>query len=103
VLDVGSGDGAAANAAQMSHPTGLAVDAAGNVYIADTTNGVIRKVTTDGNINTIAGLGPTAGGFAGDGSAATAAYLWGPLDVAVDSSSNIFVADWGNHLIRKIH
>jgi sugar lactone lactonase YvrE len=97
-----TGDGGPANSAQLQLPVGIAVDGAGNLYIADSANNAIRKVTSDGNINTIAGLGPTAPGFSGDGAAASVANLWGPLDVAVDSSSNIYIADTNNANVRKI-
>jgi sugar lactone lactonase YvrE len=97
-----TGDGGPANGAQLQLPVGIAVDGAGNLYIADSANNAIRKVTTDGNINTIAGLGPTAPGFSGDTAAATAANLDGPLDVAVDSSSNVYIADTNNANVRKI-
>jgi sugar lactone lactonase YvrE len=97
-----SGDGGPAVGAQLQLPVGLAVDGAGDLFIADSANNAIRKVTTDGNINTIAGLGPTAPGFAGDTAAATAANLDGPLDVAVDSSNNVYIADTNNANVRKI-
>jgi sugar lactone lactonase YvrE len=97
-----NGDGGPANGAQLQLPVGIAVDGAGNLYIADSANNAIRKVTTDGSISTIAGLGPTAPGFSGDGAAASTANLWGPLDVAVDSSSNIYIADTNNANVRKI-
>ncbi len=97
-----NGDGGPANSAQLQLPVGIAVDGAANLYIADSANNAIRKVTTDGNINTIAGLGPNDPGFAGDGGPATAANLWGPLDVTVDTSSNVYIADTNNANIRKI-
>lgn len=97
-----TGDGGPAIGAQLQLPVGIAVDGAGNLYIADSANNAIRKVTTDGNIQTIAGLGPTAPGFAGDTAAATAANLNGPLDVAVDSNGSVYVADTNNANVRKI-
>ena len=97
-----TGDGGPANSAQLQLPVGIAVDGAGNLYIADSANNAIREVTSDGNIRTIAGLGPNAPGFGGDGGAAAAANLWGPLDVAVDSSSNIYIADTNNANVRRI-
>jgi trimeric autotransporter adhesin len=98
-----SGDGGPANGAQLHLPAGIAVDGAGNLYIADSANNAIREVSVGGgNISTIAGLGPTAPGFSGDLSAAVAANLNGPLDVAVDSSGNVYIADTNNANIRLI-
>ena len=97
-----TGDGGPAIGAQLQLPVGIAVDGAGNLYIADSANNAIRKVTTDGNIATIAGLGPNAAGFSGDTAVATAANLNGPLDVAVDKNSNVYVADTNNANVRKI-
>jgi sugar lactone lactonase YvrE len=97
-----NGDGGPANSAQLQLPVGIAADLAGNIYIADSANNVIRKVTTDGTINTIAGLGPTSAGFSGDGAAATAANLDGPLDVAVDKDGVVYIADTNNANVRRI-
>ena len=73
----------------------------GNVYIADFTNNRIRKITiSTGIISTIAGTG--TGGFGGDGGQATAASLYYPIGVALDSSGNLYIADYFNHRIRKI-
>ena len=93
------GDGAAATAAYLDTPTGVAVDSSGNVYIADSHNHRIREVS-GGIITTVAGTGTP--GFAGDGGAATAAQLWLPSAVAVDSSGNVYIADTKNQRIRKI-
>jgi uncharacterized protein (TIGR03437 family) len=95
-----SGDGKAATSAELLNPSAVAVDSSGNLYIADTFNHVIREVTTNGNISTIAG--DNTGGYAGDGGAATAAELEFPTGVAVDSSGNIYIADSGNNVIREI-
>jgi uncharacterized protein (TIGR03437 family) len=95
-----SGDGGLAVDASLGDPMGVAVDAAGNVYIADTFNSKIRKVTPDGVINTIAGDGIEA--FFGDGSLATKAALYFPHDVTVDSSGNVYIADTGNNRIREL-
>ena len=94
------GDGAAATDAQLNGPIDVAVDASGNLYIADLRNNRIRKVDTAGNISTVAGIG--APGFSGDGAAATAAQLNGPIDVAVDASGNLYIADLRNNRIRKV-
>jgi hypothetical protein len=96
-----SGDGGAATSAQLDSPTGIAVDASNNVYIADTHNNRIREVlASTGVINTIAGTG--VAGFAGDGGAATSALLNYPTAVAVDSAGNIYIADTNSHRIREI-
>lgn len=93
-----SGDGSAAITAQIAKPTGLAVDSAGNIYIADSPNNRIRKIT-NGFISTVAGGAPGAGG---DNGPATLAQLNFPTAVAVDSSGNLYIADTGNHRIRKV-
>ena len=95
------GDGGPATAATLDGPAGVWIDAAGNLYIADTGNQRIRKVDRDGIINTIAGKG-TFRAFGGDGGPATAASFWGPCAVAVDASGNIHIADTGNRRIRKV-
>jgi poly(3-hydroxybutyrate) depolymerase/sugar lactone lactonase YvrE len=84
----------------LSLPTGLAVDQDGNLYIADSENHRIRKVTPDGTVSTIAGTG--AAGFSGDGGPAPAAQLQAPWGLAVDSAGNLFIADTGNHRVRKV-
>ena len=86
-----SGDGGAATSASLNNPSGVAVDGAGNIYIADTYNQRIRKVDASGNISTVAGNGSF--GFSGDGGAATSASLDDPFGVAVDSAGNIYIAD----------
>jgi hypothetical protein len=95
------GDGGPAASAQLYNPSAAAVDSAGNVYIADTYNQVIRKVSTAGNISTVAGT-PQSGGYGGDGGQATSAHLYYPSGVAVDSSGNLYIADTYNHIIRKV-
>jgi sugar lactone lactonase YvrE len=96
-----SGDGGAAASAQLMQPSGLAVDSAGNLYIADTGNNVIRKVTVaTGLISTVAGNGTP--GYSGNGSLATIAQLGHPRYVAVDGSGNLFIADSDNSVIRKV-
>jgi len=96
-----SGDGGVATAAKLRGPVGVAVDAAGNVYITDNRNNVVRKVSTTGIISTIAGT--STAGYAGDGGAATAAQLSRPVGIAVDASSNVFIADARNEVVRKIN
>ncbi|MBL8235968.1 MAG: hypothetical protein JNM66_01010 [Bryobacterales bacterium] len=95
-----SGDGAAATAAQLNYPSAVEVDSAGNIYIADTSNHRIRKVTPAGIISTIAGNGTA--GFGGDSGQATAAALWFPLGVTRDPAGNLYIADAYNNRIRKI-
>ncbi len=95
-----SGDGGAATNAQFFGPAGVAVDAAGNLYIADALNNRVRKVDARGVITTIAGTG--AYGYSGDGGAATNALLNEPLGVAVDRSGSLFIADAHNSVVRKI-
>jgi sugar lactone lactonase YvrE len=93
------GDGGAPASALLDTPTGVAVDANGNLYIADSHNNRIREVS-GGVITTIAGTGTA--GFSGDGGAATSAMLAGPTAVAVDSNGKVYIADTGNHRIREI-
>ena len=95
-----AGDGGSARAARLNGPTGVTVDAAGNVYVADTANHRIRKVTPAGVITTIAGTG--TGGFSGDGGQATAAQLFAPGGVAVDGAGNVYVGDTSNNRVRKV-
>ena len=96
-----SGDGGPAIQASLSNSYGMAVDNAGNIYIADTSSNYrIRKVDTSGIITTVAGNGQY--GFSGDGGPAIQASLAGPTGVAVDSAGNIYIADYFNHRIRKV-
>lgn len=94
----GSADGTG-SAARFFLPYGLAIDGAGNVYVADGGNHLIRKVTPDGVVSTLAGSVNQPGAVNGAG---TAARFNNPFGVAVDSAGNVYVADSGNHLIRKI-
>jgi uncharacterized protein (TIGR03437 family) len=96
------GDGGVATNAELSSPMGIAVDAAGNLYISDAGYGVVRKVSRSGIISTVAGSASGPGGFAGDGQAATAAQLYQPHGIALDAVGNLFIADQYNHRIRKV-
>ncbi|MBN1570974.1 MAG: hypothetical protein JXA73_24260 [Acidobacteria bacterium] len=95
-----SGDGGPATLAQLNVPVGIAADAAGNLFVTDSFNARIRKVTPDGFISTVAGNG--IAGFSGDGGPATSAQLLSPQDVAVDAAGNLFIADPSNFRIRKV-
>ena len=94
------GDGLPATKATLSFPLGLAIDNAGNLYIADSNELRIRKVTTDGIIHTVAGNGACC--FGGDGGPATSANLYLPSGVTVDTAGNIYIADTLNNRIRKV-
>ena len=94
------GDGGPATAAQLRSPAGVALDGAGNLYIADALNNRIRKVDSAGTITTVAGAGTE--GFGGDGGPATAAQLYRPAGVALDGAGNLYIADFGNNRIRKV-
>ncbi len=96
-----SGDGAAATAATLNAPSGLAFDSSDNLYIADTANNVIRKITGT-TVTTVAGDNGVGPGYGGDGGAATSANLNGPTAVALDAQGNLYIADTGNSLIRKV-
>ncbi len=98
-----AGDGGLATSALLSSPSGIFVDAPGNIFIADTGNNVIREVTiSNHNIKTFAGNHTLGAGFGGDGGAATSAQLNGPLGVAIDPSGNLFIADTANNVIREV-
>ena len=95
-----SGDGGAATNAELYNPTGVAMDRIGNLIISDNGNQRIRKVTTNGIINTVAGTGYV--GYFGDGASATNAKLYYPYGIVVDGNGNLFIADKGNNRIRKV-
>ena len=110
------GDGGPATSAQLNNPGGLAVDAARNIFIADSQNHRVRKVTPNGIITTVAGNSPFImgnspgappyfyfqGGFSGDDGPAVNAQLKDPVDVAVDRAGNLYIADYGNNRIRRV-
>ncbi|WP_224995256.1 MBG domain-containing protein [Cesiribacter sp. SM1] len=100
--DIGfSGDGGAALEAEFYYPGGLALDATGNLYVADYGNHRIRKISTNGTITTIAGTG--VAGFSGDGGAATKAQLNYADDLATDAAGNLYISDRSNYRIRKLN
>ena len=101
-----TGDGGPAVDATLDDPFGVTVDGSGNVFIADTVNNVVREVTTDGNIKTVAGPGPVcttgATDAVGDGCQATAATLNQPEGVGIDVNGNLLIADTSNALVRRV-
>jgi sugar lactone lactonase YvrE len=94
----GTADGFGSDA-RFNDPFGVAVDAAGNIYVSDTGNNSIRKITPGGMVTTLAGLPGYAGND--DGSAGTARF-WNPQGLTVDAAGNIYVADTSNNTVRKI-
>jgi sugar lactone lactonase YvrE len=94
----GSADGTGASA-RFNRPCGIEADHAGNVYVADCSNHTIRKVTPSGVVTTLAGTAGVAGYVDGD---ISAALFYAPADVALDDNGNLYVADQGNFLVRKI-
>ncbi len=97
-----SGDGGPATVAQLSSPYGLYVDPAGNLYIADFLNHIVREVTTDGKINTVDGNNSLGYGYSGDGGPATSAQLNKPFGVAEDAAGNLYISDSFNDRIRVV-
>ncbi len=95
-----SGDGGPATSASLFFPVGVAIDSSGNLYIADSYNNKVRKVTANGIISTLAGNGRI--GSSGDNGPAPSAELSYPCAVAADSSGNVYIADQANHRIRKV-
>ena len=95
---IGSADGAG-SAARFSQPLGVAVDAAGTVYVGDTSNSTVRAITPAGVVSTLAGLAPFSGSADGAGPLARFSF---PSGVAVDAAGNVYVGDQGNHTIRMI-
>jgi sugar lactone lactonase YvrE len=95
------GDGGPATEARLNNPRGVAVDRAGNLFIADSSNDRVRRVDRKtGIITTLVGSGER--GFSGDGGPATAAKLYFPHGLAVDGAGSLFIADAGNHRVRKV-
>ena len=88
--------------ARLKYPQGMALDAAGNLYFADIGNHRIRKVDASGIMRTIAGTGGAYGGFGGDGGPALQAMLFSPRGMAADKAGNLYIADIGNHRIRRL-
>ena len=95
-----SGDAGPAAQAELNFPQGLAVDSAGNVYIADTLNNRVRRVDANGTITTVAGTGE--GGYAGDGKPGREAMLNLPTGLAIGFGDALFIADTGNNVIRQL-
>jgi len=95
---VGNSDGSGA-AARFYFPYGVATDSAGNIYVADTDNHTIRKITPAGGVTTLAGTAGVSGSADGIGAASSFSF---PEGLATDSASNVYVADTDNHTIRKI-
>ncbi|MFI6526760.1 NHL domain-containing protein [Streptomyces uncialis] len=95
-----SGDGGPATAARLNLPLGVAMDSSGVLYIADYNNHRVRRITTDGKISTVAGTG--VAGFGGDNGPAGPAQLRNPYALAVDSADALYIADSGNHRVRKV-
>jgi hypothetical protein len=98
-----SGDGGSPTAATMANPQGVAMDNAGNLYIADSINQVVREVSAStGRISTVVGKGLVAG-YTGDGGLATRATLNNPMAIAFDGAGNLYIADQGNNVIRRVN
>jgi len=96
-----SADGGAAASALLDSPEGLAVDSAGNIYVADSHNNRVRRIdSSKGTITTVAGTG--AGAFAGDSASATSASLALPKGISIDGKGNIYIADSSNHRLRRV-
>ncbi len=95
-----SGDGGPGTRAQLDSPLAMTVDRAGNLFIADTGNHRVRRVSSDGIIVTVAGNGSP--GFSGDGGPAVSAQLHSPKALTVDSGGNLFIADLDNRRVRKV-
>src|SRR5262249_50626160 len=95
-----TGDGGPSLSARLAAPRGVAMDQSGNLFVADTNNARIRKLSPDGTITTVAGSGTA--GFSGDGGPASAAQLNFPVSTAIDAAGDLFIADRYNNRIRKV-
>jgi RHS repeat-associated protein len=95
-----AGDGGAATAATLNYPFGVALGPDGSLYIADTYNSRVRRVSPDGIIKTFAGNGDQ--GFSGDGGPAASATLFAPAGVAVGPDGSVYIADFGNNRVRRV-
>lgn len=95
-----SGDGGQATAAEINQPVGVILDAAGNLYFADNQNSRVRVINTSGIISTIVGNGTA--GYSGDGGLATSAKINRPWGIIFDSVGNLYIADEGNNVVRKV-
>jgi sugar lactone lactonase YvrE len=95
-----SGDGGPATSAELNNPNGVVLDKAGDLFIADANNNVVREVNTSGIITTVAGNGSP--GYSGDGRPATSAELHSPRGLAVDGIGDLFIVDFANHRIREV-
>ncbi len=96
-----AGDGSAATLAAIGTPTSVVMDGSGNIYIADATNSVVRKVDASGIISTFAGTGTA--GLSGDGADATAAQLNVPAGLAIDGSGNVYISELSNNRVRMVN
>jgi len=95
-----AGDGGPAVSAKLDQPRGVALDSAGDVYIADSRNNVVREIRRDGTIDTVAGNGQR--GYSGDGGSPRSAALFAPVGVAISRDGSLFIADTNNHRVRRI-
>jgi uncharacterized protein (TIGR03437 family) len=95
------GDGGLAVEARLRSPSGVATDRAGNIYLSDTANHRVRRIALDGRIETVAGTGEA--GYGGDGGLAVTAKLRSPTALVVDAVGNLYIADTGNHAVRRVN